>query len=113
MHVLGYIKGTLDYQITYHKGTHNGLKPYRYIDADFAGDLLDTGHSMGAYIFMMADGPVSWVSKWQETVALSTTEVEYMAMSQACQQSVWMASFMWEAGLEQENPSILYNGERV
>lgn len=109
MHVLAYIKGTLDYKITYHRGTTNGLKPYGYVDADYAGDLLDTGRSTGAYVFLMAGGPVSWSSKRQETVATSTTAAEYMATSRACQQAVWMASFMREAGLEQELPTIMYN----
>jgi hypothetical protein len=109
MHVLAYIKATLHYKLTYHRGTQDGIKPVGYVDADYAGDLLDTGRSTGAYIFMMAGGPVSWSSKRQETVALSTTEAEYMAMSRACQQAVWMYSFMREAGLEQEAPAILYN----
>jgi hypothetical protein len=109
MHVLAYIKATLHYKISYHKGTENGLKPHGFVDADYAGDLLDTGRSTGAYIFMMAGGPVSWSSKRQETVALSTTEAEYMATSRACQQAVWMFSFMSEAGLEQPTPAVLYN----
>ncbi len=66
--------------------------------------LLDTGRSTGAYIFMMAGGAVCWSSKRQETVALSTMEAEYMATSRACQQAVWMYSFMREAGLEQPTP---------
>ncbi len=57
MHVLAYIKATIDYKLTYHRGTEEGLKPYGYVDADYAGDLLDTGRSTGAYIFMMAGGP--------------------------------------------------------
>lgn len=63
MHILVYIKGTLDYKITYYRGTNNSIKPYGYVDADYVGDLLDTGRSTGAYIFMMAGGPVSWASK--------------------------------------------------
>jgi hypothetical protein len=109
MHVLAYIKATLDYKISYHRETQNGIKPYGFVDADYAGDLLDTGRSTGAYIFMMSGGPVSWSSKRQETVALSTTEAEYMATSRACQQAVWMYSFMREAGLEQPTPATLYN----
>lgn len=109
MHVLAYIKATLHYSLSYHRGTTDGLKPVGYVDADYAGDLLDTGRSTGAYVFMMAGGAVSWSSKRQETVALSTTEAEYMATSRACQQAVWMYSFMREAGLEQPTPAILLN----
>lgn len=109
MHVLAYIKATLHYKLSYYRGTTDGLKPIGYVDADYAGDLLDTGRSTGAYVFMMAGGAVCWSSKCQETVALSTMEAEYMATSRACQQAVWMYSFMREAGLEQPTPAILYN----
>ena len=45
MHVFAYIKGILDYKITYSPGTPTGLIPIGYIDADYTGDLVETGHS--------------------------------------------------------------------
>ena len=41
------------------------------------------------YVFTMAGGPVTWSSKQQATVALSTVEAEYVAMSRCAQQMVW------------------------
>ena len=38
LHVLGYIKGTLNYRITYTRGSLGGLKPIEYVDSDYAGD---------------------------------------------------------------------------
>ena len=56
---------------------------------------------------MMAGGPVSWSSKRQQTVALSTTEAEYMAMMRGCQQALWMHNFMSEIGITQPLPATL------
>lgn len=63
MHVLAYIKGTINYELRYYRSTSNGINPYGYVNADYAGDLLNTGRSTGAYVFMMAGGPVLWSSK--------------------------------------------------
>ena len=39
LHVLGYVKGTVDYKLTYSKQLNNNIKPSGYVDADFGGDL--------------------------------------------------------------------------
>ena len=80
LHVLAYIKGTLNHKILYSKELGGSTKPLGYVDADYGGDL-DTRRSTSRYVFLMARGPVSWSSKRQQTVALSTTEAEYMAMT--------------------------------
>ena len=54
-----------------------------YVDSDFAGDLEKRKSTTG-YVFIIAGGAVSWVSKLQTVVALSTTKAEYMAATQAC-----------------------------
>lgn len=64
-HILAYIKGTLDYAITYHQ--NSSLKLYRYVDADYADDG-DTRCSTEGHVFFIAGGPVSWANKRQETV---------------------------------------------
>jgi len=56
------------------------VKPVSYVNADYRGDSR-TYHSTAGYIFKMAGGAVSWSSKLQATVALSTTEAEYMAIT--------------------------------
>lgn len=91
LHLLAYLKGTLNYKITYHRG--GSLDPIGFVDADYAGDI-DTRRSTSGYVFTIAGGPVSWSAKRQATVALSTTEAEYMALTRAAQQALWMFSFM-------------------
>ena len=56
----------------------------------------------------MAEGVVSWSSKLQATVALLTAEAEYVAITRAAQQAVWMHSFLGEIGLDQTLPTTLY-----
>lgn len=104
-HVLGYVKATLDYKITYHRDK-GSLKPLGYVDADHGGDL-DMCRSTGGYVFLMAGGPVSWSSKRQPTVSLSTTEAEYMAMTRGSQQALWMYNFLSEIDVPQQFPLVL------
>jgi len=75
-HVLTYVKNTIDYGITYWAG--GNLNLIGYVDSDFTG-CKDTRRSTEGTIFIVAGGPVSWESKWQDTVALSTVKAEYMA----------------------------------
>lgn len=105
LHLLAYLKGTLSYKITYHRGA--SIDPIGFVDADYAGDV-DTRRSTSGYVFTMAGGPVSWSAKRQATVALSTTEAEYMALTRAAQQALWMYSFMTEIGLTRKFPAMLH-----
>jgi hypothetical protein len=78
-----------------------------WFDADFAADL-DTRRSTSGEVFMMLGGPVSWSSKKQATVALSTVEAEYIALTRSSKQAMWMYSFLEELCMPQERPAILY-----
>jgi hypothetical protein len=106
-HVLAYVKGTLDYKITYRRGVPTGIKPIGWVDADFAADIA-TRRSTSGEVFMMSGGPVSWSAKKQASVALSTVEAEYVAITRGAKQAVWMYSFMEELHMPQEKPAILY-----
>ncbi len=80
MHVLGHLKGTIEYRITYQHGTieDDSLTPIGYVDSSHSDDRT-TGKSTMRYVFMMVGGPVSWSSRSQKQVALSTSEAEYVA----------------------------------
>ena len=54
--------------------------------------------STSDYAFTMSGGCVSWKSKKQRTVALSSTEAEYRALSEATQEAVWLKAFLCELG---------------
>ena len=72
-----------------------------FTDADMAGDL-DSRKSTSGYIFTFAGGAVSWQSKLQKCVALSTTEAEYIAATEAGKEMLWMKEFLHELGLSQK-----------
>ncbi|GJW04000.1 retrovirus-related pol polyprotein from transposon TNT 1-94 [Tanacetum coccineum] len=72
-----------------------------YVDSDYAGDL-DGSKSTTGYVFTLCGGTVSWVSKLQSVVAMSTTEAEYVAAAQASKEAVWLKMLLEEHGYEQE-----------
>lgn len=84
--IFRYLQGTKDYKLTYKK-SNEGL--FGYCDADWASDTADRKSTTG-YVFMLSSGPISWSSKKQPTIALSTTEAEYMALTNAVQESLWL-----------------------
>jgi hypothetical protein len=68
-----------------------------YSDADHGGNS-DNGKSTGGYLVKLGTGAVSWSSKLQTMVALSTTEAEYIAAVEAAKEIIWMRQFMGELG---------------
>uniref|UniRef100_A0A3Q7H8M3 CCHC-type domain-containing protein n=1 Tax=Solanum lycopersicum TaxID=4081 RepID=A0A3Q7H8M3_SOLLC len=66
-----------------------------YCDSDYAGDL-DKRRSTTGYVFTIANAPVSWKSTLQSTVALSTTEAEYMAITEAAKEAIWLQGLLRE-----------------
>ncbi|KAH9726925.1 hypothetical protein KPL70_008466 [Citrus sinensis] len=89
--VLRYVKSTIDYGLLYKKG--GNCKLVGYCDADYAGDH-DTRRSTTGYMFTLGSGTISWCSKRQPTVSLSTTEAEYRAAAMAAQESTWLIQLM-------------------
>jgi len=78
-----------------------------YSDSDWAG-CLDSHNSTGTYIFLAAQSPCSSSSKKQATVALSSTEAEYMALTQATKEAIWLRFLLSEIldGQYKKLPSI-------
>ena len=93
--VFRYVQGTKTHGIEFQAKEQEGLQGYS--DADWAGDV-DTRRSTSGYAFMMNGGCISWRSKKQRTVALSSTEAEYMALTEAVQEAIWLKAFLCELG---------------
>ena len=77
------------------------LLVYGYFDAAFMDNTLDRHSSMG-YIFFVADSLVSWTSKKQRVVALSTTEAEYLAGTEETKEAIWIQHFLTEIGISKD-----------
>lgn len=93
-HVLRYLKGTMDYKIRYERKKE---KLCAYSDADWANCRIDR-RSYTGYITWFAGAPISWASKKQQTVALSSTEAEYMALADTAREILFIKHVMKELG---------------
>jgi hypothetical protein len=85
-HLLSYVNYTLDYGITYSTTSH---KLMGYCDASWLS-CVDTSRSNTGFVFMQNNGPISWQSRLQPTVALSTAEAEYLSMGKTGKEGVWI-----------------------
>lgn len=94
--VLRYLQGTRSTGIQ----LGGNLTLIGWSDANWGGDI-HTRRSATGYIFKLGLGPVSWNSKRQPTVALSSCEAEYMALSAATQEALWLRSLLQGLGLQQ------------
>eukprot|EP00253_Pinus_taeda_P017565 PITA_17565 len=74
------------------------------------GDL-DKRRSTSGYVFTLADGAISWMSKLQNIVALSTTEAEYIAASHACKEAIWLKGLFGEFGRSQDNIKLFCDSQ--
>ena len=106
--ILRYLSGTSDLSICYTRCS-SSLAPNvlsGYVDADHAGDPNDR-LSVTGYIFFLNGGPISWCSKRQPIVAVSSTEAEFYAASQAGLMTVVLRRFLSSLGISVTAPTIL------
>lgn len=92
--VLRYIKGTIDLKLVYRKNSNSELVR-GFVDADWGGDGI-TRKSTTGYCFQIYDCSVIWCSKQQTCVALSSTEAEYIALSQSVVEACWLHNLLLE-----------------
>ncbi|KAG8498774.1 hypothetical protein CXB51_005214 [Gossypium anomalum] len=83
----------LSYAVSAFGRTKDGV--IGYVDADFAGDL-DRRRSLTGYVFTIGGCGISWKATLQTTVALSTTEAKYMAITEACKEAIWLKGLFSE-----------------
>ncbi len=96
--IMQYLKATRTLGIKYGGEEGGDLIIKDYSDSDWAGDHA-TKKSTSGFIFMLNGGPVSWCSKSQATVALSSTQAECVALSFATKETTWMRLLLTEVGL--------------
>ena len=101
--ILRYIKGSLATKLCYKKS--DDFKIVGYCDADYAADP-DRIRSISGLVFILGGNTISWKSGLQRVVALSTTESEYMALTEAVKESVWLKGLMMEFGYDQKAVEI-------
>ena len=103
--VLRYIKGTQNYGLLFSSDGEDAL--FGYSDSDWAGDM-DTRRSTSGYTFFIGNSLVSWSSQKQKTVAKSSTEAEYVALSFATQEVIWLRRLLESIGSSTVASTIIY-----
>eukprot|EP00253_Pinus_taeda_P009951 PITA_09951 len=90
----------------------DGMYATRYFSCSWlsAGDL-DKRRSTSGYVFTLASGAISWMSKLHNIVALSTTEAEYIATSHACKEAIWLKGLFREFGRLQDNIKLFCDNQ--
>jgi hypothetical protein len=104
IHLLRYLNGTKKRVLEFNGNSNSGI--IAYSDSDWASDPQDRKSITGNFC-TLANGPVSWLSRKQKTIALSSTEAEYMALSDCSRQLVWMSQLLTEVGFDISTP-LLY-----
>jgi hypothetical protein len=102
--IFRYLNGTRDLGIVYKNCAKISLEGYT--DADWGSNPIDR-KSISGYTFLIGEGPITWASKKQRTVALSTMEAEYMAASLATREATWLRAMLKELGFQLEGPTAL------
>lgn len=108
--ILRYLRGTSSAKLEFTSNGNGNL--ICYCDSDWASDI-DTRRSVTGYVFLLQGGPVSWCSRRQPTVALSTTEAEYMGLSTSLQEAMWLLQLQAELdACEQKVPMKIFCDNR-
>jgi len=105
--ILRYLKGTKSLSLTY-KGQLQMLRGFT--DADWAG-CRQTRRSTAGYLFNIGSGAISWQSKRQNIVALSTCEAEFMGQTQATKEAIWLRRLLHELNMGQGQRATIICGD--
>lgn len=105
--VLRYLKGTANQRITYTHSAERNPQLIGYCDADWAQDQDCKRKSTSGYVFVMCGGAISWQSKKQSTIALSSTEAELMAITSSTKELLWFRHHLAGMGLSNTQPTTL------
>lgn len=103
-HVLRYLKGTKDFALSYNN--HEGIQVF--CDADWASTSRDR-KSLTGYLVKLGGSAISWSSKKQHSVSLSTTESEFYAMCSVAKEIVWILLVLDPMDLAIELPITVYS----
>ncbi|XP_019433125.1 PREDICTED: uncharacterized protein LOC109340021 [Lupinus angustifolius] len=103
--VLRYLKGTTDFGIFYKK--NGSLVLTGFTNSDYARDL-DDRQSTSGQVFIIGSTAVSWASKKQQVVTLSTIEAEFIAAATSACQAIWLRRILEELHSYQDGPTVIH-----
>ncbi|GJU11250.1 retrovirus-related pol polyprotein from transposon TNT 1-94 [Tanacetum coccineum] len=97
--ILKYLRGTANVGLVYGTDRGNHVDVTGFVDSDYAKDP-DKGRSITGYAFLVQGCVVSWKATLQYVVTLSTTEAEYVALTEAVNEAIWLKGLLEELGVE-------------
>jgi hypothetical protein len=106
--IFRYVAQTISHGICYAR--EGDIKLIGYSDADWAGDA-ESRKSRSGYIFLLGGAAVSWQSKLQDIVALSSAEAEYIAAVESGKEAVWFRGFLQQLGEEDVQTELLLDNQ--
>ncbi|CAM8982760.1 unnamed protein product [Rhodiola kirilowii] len=108
-YLLKYLAGTTDIGLMFAKhGSEHDL--YGYVDSDFASNK-DNRKSITSFFYTWAGNCISWKSQLQSVVALSSTEAEYIAATEAAKEAIWLQGLLGELEIETSVPVIFMDSQ--
>ena len=109
--IFRYLKGTAEHGILFSRQPRTN-SVVGYVDADYASEV-DNRRSTTGYVFTLSGGPICWKSTLQSIVAMSTTKAEYIAITEAANEALWLKGLVKKLGLNQDgvqmhSQSVIY-----
>lgn len=101
--IIRYLKGTIDKKLVY---TRDDSEIMGFCDADYAGNT-DTRQTTTGFVYLFQKAAISWQSKLQKRITISTTESEYIAMVAAAKESIWLKQLQREIFPEAPKSMVL------
>ena len=103
LRIVKYLKGTVGHGVMFRKNGHKGV--YGYTDADWASNPVDRKSTAGYFTFVEGN-LVTWRSKKQKVVALSSAEAEFRGIRSGLMEILWLRRLMREIGLSPETSQL-------
>ncbi|XP_031287932.1 secreted RxLR effector protein 161-like [Pistacia vera] len=103
--IFRYLQGTKEFGLFYKNVEKSNL--FGFTDSDYARDSDDRKSTSG-YVFMMGTGAVSWSSKKQPIITLSSTEAEFVAATAYACQAIWLKKILKELHFKEDGPTQIY-----
>ena len=105
--VFRYFQVTKDWRLIFQCGTSEGTTLTGFVNADWANELSNRSSTSG-FIYKLARAMISWSSKKQLSITLSSTEVEYITRAHTAKEVIWLRQLLAELGIPDHNPTTLH-----
>jgi hypothetical protein len=110
--VLRYIKGTLDVSLTFQcssKHSNDAAVIHGFSDSDYGNQA----RSVMGYAFILASGAITWSSNHMPNITLSSSESEYIGLTNAAKEAMWLRTFLSKLHLQPTAPMVIYGDNQV